>query len=225
MCDNMDTPAHAYLQLHSLRFMTSRLLPGYLACFTDEHLSIQSEALALAGSIKLHHPLVFKAIKQLLQESRVWTIKMCALRALGQIGKCDQVLVQHLVWMVRFEKLPAVRAEACRTIAQLGLTETLVVDSLKSLITVEDDPVVVQAAKRTLEELGQSQGVRDEMLETVCRTVRELGTKEAITNTILDTGTQELANYVLEDRPLKPITGRDYLDHKYRLGNGHQSQS
>ncbi len=196
--------------------MTSRVLPGYLGCFTDEHLSIQQEALSVAGELQLQHPLVIKAIKLLLQESRVWSIKISALRALGLIGHCDQELVQLLMWMVRFEKTPEVRAEACRTIGHLKLTDKDVVDSLKALVTVDEDGGVVQEARQTLAKLGEEEGVRDDMLESVCKTVRELGTKETITTTILDTANENMTNYVLENRTRKELSARDYLSHKCR---------
>ena len=52
--------------------------------------------------------------------------------------------MSQLLWALRFEKLPAVRAEACRTLASLGLREERVVKTLKDLLTVEDDPLVLR---------------------------------------------------------------------------------
>jgi len=182
----------------------------------DEHVSIQSESLAVAGALQLRHPLVVAAIKQLLQESRVWSIKLDALRALACIGQWDQELVRELMWMVRFEKLPAVRVEACRTIGRLGLRDRAVMESLKALVTVEDEEEVVREARQTLATMGAEEHVSDEMLEKVCQTVRELGSKEAITNTILDIGSQAMADYVLDKRSHKPISARDYLNNHYR---------
>ena len=201
--------------------MTSQLLPGYLSCFSDEHVSIQSESLAMAGALRLQHPLVVAAIKQLLQESRVWSIKIDALRALACIGQWDQELVQQLVWMVRFEKLPAVRVETCRTIGQLGLRDKEVMESLKTLVTAEEDEAVISEARQTLATMGAEEHFNDEMLEKVCQTVRELGSKEAITSTILDINSQTMADYVLDKRSHKPISARDYLNQHSRSDSAH----
>lgn len=205
------------IQLHSLKVMTSRMLLGYLACFKDEHVSIQAEAIALAGTIRLHHAMVLRAIRQLLQDSLCWTIKICALRALAQIGECNKELVEQLMWVVRFEKVSSVRAEACKTIAKLGVGKEKVLQSLKDLVIVDDDPEVVCEARKTLVELGESESVHDEMLQSVCETVKHLGTKEAITNSVRDTDTTRTTNYVLHGRPNKHLSARDYLDHNRRL--------
>lgn len=205
-----------YTQLHSLKFMTSKLLPGYMACLKDEHISIQAEAIAVAGTIILQHPGVLRAIKQLLQDSSCSTIKSCALRALAQIGKCDKQLLEQLRWMVRFEKVPSVRAEACKTIAKLGLDEERVLKSLRDLVTVDDDPAVVSEARRALVELGQSESVCDDMLQSICSRVQALGTKEAITNTVRAAETTRTTNYVVASRPARQLSGRDYLNHKCR---------
>lgn len=203
-------------QLHSLKLMTSKLLPGYLACFKDEHLSIQAEAIALAGSIRLRHPMVLRAIKQLLQDSSCWTIKVCALRSLADIGACDKLLVEQLMWVVRFERVSYVRAEACKTIARLGLDEERVIRSLRDLVTTDDNAEVVIEAQRTLVVLGQSESVCDEMLQSICRSVKLLGTKEAIVNSVRETKNTTTTNYIITGRPNARLSSRDYLDYRHR---------
>ena len=56
----------------------------------------------------------------------------------------DESLVGQLLWMLRFEKIPAVRVEACHTVARLGLKEERVIKTLKDLITVDDDTLVLR---------------------------------------------------------------------------------
>ena len=196
--------------------MTVKLLPSYLTCFNDQHLSIRLEAVALAGSLQLRNPLVMKALKLQLRDNN-WMLKTSSLKALADIGltEPDTELVELLIWAVRFEKVPAVRAQACRTIARLGLKEDKVVETLKALVTVEDVDTVVFEAKLTLTTLGHTEPVRDPMLEGVCENVKRLGTKEAITQELLTAEVNTITDYRLR-RPTFQLTVRDYLDHKQR---------
>lgn len=195
--------------------MTSKLLPSYLACFNDQHLSIRLEAAAMAGSLKLNNPLVMKALKLLLHDN-CWMLKNSSLRALAEIGpECDTELVELLMWAVRFEKVPAVRAEACQTIARLGLKEDKVVQALKDVVTVEDEQAVVRQAKRTLVALGHTEEVQDLMLEGVCDNVKRLGTKQAITQELVTAEANNIIDYGLR-RPTYQLTVRDYLNDKQR---------
>ena len=104
------------------------------------------------------------ALQRLLQDPN-WKVKAHALRgsythsllnipdlyfplpsvqALGEIGMCDDVLLDQLLWTVRFERLPGVRAEACHALARLGLREEKVVRTLKDILTVDDDLLVLR---------------------------------------------------------------------------------
>ena len=123
--------------------MTPHLLPSFLKCFHDDHISVKIESIALAGSLKLSEPQVFQALQNFLQDP-CWKVKAYALRAFADIGVADDELVSKLLWAVRFEKLPAVRAEACHTIASLQLKQERVVKTLQDLLNVDDDPLVLK---------------------------------------------------------------------------------
>ena len=99
------------------------------------------------------------------------------------------------------------RAEACRAMAQLGLGEDRVLKSLNNVVIVDDDPTVVSEARRALLELGYSEDVRDEMLLNVCGQVKQLSTKETITNSVMAAETS---------RCIFPVCARDYLEHRSR---------
>lgn len=194
--------------------MTSKLLPSLLTCFSDKHLSIRIEAVAVSGSLKLAHHQVLKALKQQLHDD-FWMLKVVALQALAQIGHCDEELVELLIWAVRFEKMPMVRAEACRTIGELNLSDDKVVTALKDLVTVEDEQSVVEQAIRTLARLGHTDNVRDIMMEEVCDAVKKLGTKETITAEVVAAEANKMMRYGMQ-RPTQQLTVRDYLDDKQR---------
>ena len=131
------------IQLHTLHFMTEQLLPAFLSCFKDDHISIRIEATTIAGELKLTHPHVLQALYKLLQDP-CWKVKAHALRAFADIGVSSEDLVTKLLWAVRFEKLPAIQAEACHTIAKLGLNEEKVIHTLRELLMVEDEELVLR---------------------------------------------------------------------------------
>jgi hypothetical protein len=205
------------VQLHTLRLMTSKLLPSFLACFSDKHLSIRMEAVALAGSLKLTHQQVLKALKLQLDD-HCWMLKMTVLQALAEIGHSDEELVELLMWAVRFEKISLVRAEACRTIGELNLHQDKVIGALKDLVTVEDEQVVVEQALQTLAQLGHTDLVRDTMMEEVCDAVKKLGTKDAITSKVVAAENSRMTNYGMQ-RPTEQLTIRDYLNDNQRYSD------
>ena len=102
--------------------MTPHLLFSFIKCFDDDHISVKIESIALAGSLRLNEPRILQVLQKLLQDP-CWKVKAHTLRALTDIGTVDDELVSKLLWAVRFEKLPAVRAEACHTIARRQRTE------------------------------------------------------------------------------------------------------
>ncbi len=194
--------------------MSAKLLPTFLKCFNDKHLSIRLEAVALCGSLKLAHQQVMKALTAQLHDHS-WMLKLGALQALAEIGFCNEGLVELLIWAVRFEKASVVRAEACRTIASLHLGEDRVVRALKDLVTVDDEKLVVEQALQTLTQLGHMENVRDVMMEEVCEAVKKLGTKETITSEVVAAETSKMTDYGIQ-RPTQCLAIRDYLDDKQR---------
>lgn len=211
------TSSDPYVQLYSLEIMTPSLLSNYLTCFKDDHTSIVMTAIAIAGTLRLKQPLVFRALKQLL-DNPSWKIKAAALSALADVGMCDDELVEQLMWAVRFEKVPAVRAEACQTIVELGLTEERVLRTLRDLVTVEEDPLVVREVACTLIRLGYTGRVTDQMLQHVCESVKKLGTKEKIISQVVALDTSSTVDYVL-GRSSQKLTCRDYLDDTQRYSD------
>ena len=62
--------------------------------------------------------------------------------ALGDIGKLNDNIQAAVVWAIRFESEPGVRAEACRTLVRIGVQGTDVPPLLQDKLLVEPDKVV-----------------------------------------------------------------------------------
>ncbi len=177
------------------------------------------EAVCLAGSLKLKHHYVMRALKEQLQDN-CWMLRVVTLRAMATVGECDEELTEQLMWMARYDKMASVRAEACRAIARLGLREEKMVKALKELATVEDEEEVVRAARQTLVALGHTEEVQDEMMLSICDAVRRLGTKDAIVSDVIAAETATITDYGM-NRPTNRLAVRDYLNDKQRYdGSG-----
>lgn len=71
-------------------------------------------------------------------------------------------------------------------------------------------------ARKALLSLGYGSEVTDAMAEAVCLEVRRLGNQDAITEQVLGHQHKEMVSYVLQ-RPVNPLSARDYLTDKTRL--------
>lgn len=62
--------------------------------------------------------------------------------ALGKIGLVTEQIVDCLLWAVRYEENPGVRAEACHTLMVLKVKTEEVADVLQDRYLVESNPLV-----------------------------------------------------------------------------------
>ena len=64
--------------------------------------------------------------------------------AIGTLKADRPELLSHLLWAVRFERLPQVRAEACNALKLLGVKNDKVAKSLRDILIVEDNQLVIK---------------------------------------------------------------------------------
>lgn len=93
-------------------------------------------------------------------EDNSWKIKAHAIRgeivslimrniiiitvALGTLKATRPEVLSHLLWAVRFERLPEVRAEACHALQLLGVRSDKVANALRDILIVEDNQLVLR---------------------------------------------------------------------------------
>eukprot|EP00731_Ephydatia_muelleri_P016584 Em0009g1008a len=204
----------AIKMLRSLKLMTPQLLPAYLLCFKDDHVSVKIEAIMIAGTLRLSGAQVLPTLINLISDP-CWRVKAHTLRALGEIGWYDDALIDQLLWAARFEKLRAVRAEACHTLGVLGVNHNRVVRTLKEMIIFEEDDLVIREVRGVLEKLGHDTHVEDDALEMIRAEVCRLGTGQSIRTTIMASEKAATTDYVL-GRPKGVPSTRDYLNDTIR---------
>ena len=64
------------------------------------------------------------------------------LAAIGLVAKPTEKMQEILLWCLRYERVPAIRAEACRAICNLNLHTERVVKILQDRMVVEEDLMV-----------------------------------------------------------------------------------
>lgn len=95
-----------------------------------------------------------------LMHDNCWKIKAHAIRgkltiitllcytfltiALGLLKANNSDIISHLLWAIRFERLPQVRAEACHTLSLLGLRNDKVAQTFRDILIVEDNRLVLK---------------------------------------------------------------------------------
>eukprot|EP00731_Ephydatia_muelleri_P016587 Em0009g1011a len=70
----------AIKMLRSLKLMTPQLLPAYLLCFKDDHVSVKIEAIMIAGTLRLSGAQVLPTLINLISDP-CWRVKAHTLRA------------------------------------------------------------------------------------------------------------------------------------------------
>lgn len=212
--NNEYTRLSALKKLHTLHIMTARLLPSFLDCFKDDHISVRLEAIAISADFKLNNDDVINALIPLLQDS-CWKVKAHAIKALGILKITSEEVLSHLLWAARFERLPVVRAQVCNTLSLLDVKEDRIAKVLRDLLTMEEDEVVVREAREALLALGYDTVTTDDMVEAICAQVKSLGTQDVVIEQVLSSQNRKIRDYVLS-RPPIGLSNRDYMNSTMR---------
>jgi len=69
-------------------------------------------------------------------------LQTSSISALGKIGLVTEQIVDCLLWAVRYEESPGVRAEACHTLKALNVKTEEVAEVLQDRFLVESHPLV-----------------------------------------------------------------------------------
>jgi len=85
---------------------------------------------------------VLNSLQRLASEDDSWKVKAHTIKALGAIGVVDEKLIDVILWSIRYERVPAVRAEACNAVAALGLRDERLLSVLQDRLVVETEDIV-----------------------------------------------------------------------------------
>ncbi|XP_071828587.1 HEAT repeat-containing protein 4-like isoform X1 [Apostichopus japonicus] len=160
-----------------LGIMTARLLPAYLRCFDDAYISVRIAATSTAAKLELKEDKVINKLLFLTQYDNNWKVKAHAVKALGVIGEVNNRITEAVVWALRFEAQPGVRAEACGALVRLGIKGKEISTILQDKLLVELDPVVRKQLAIALEAQGVSSSGDMEMVQQIKDEVRRLCTR------------------------------------------------
>lgn len=178
--DDEEIRLEAINKIGQLGIMTAKLLPHFLKCFEDDYISVRSEVCITCGNIELKDEVVLQKLVHLATFDPIWKVKALAFQALGKIGVVNQQITECLLWAVRYEEKPAVRAEACHTIAVLEMKTEDVAEVLQERFLVESSTLVREEIAATLEMFGISATEDMDMVTQIKSEVRKLCTRNNI---------------------------------------------
>ncbi|XP_043554268.1 HEAT repeat-containing protein 4 [Chiloscyllium plagiosum] len=163
-----------------LGVMTGKLMPSFLACFSDDFVGVRREACLTAGLLKIKDEQVLHHLVRLMQSDHIWKIKAYAIKALGAIGHVTEQLKNLLLWALHYEQEPGIRMEACNSIVSLNLNDAHVQNVLREQLLVEPDPLVREDVRLALQRLGGSSEVTEGMLPKIKQQINTLCQKDVV---------------------------------------------
>ncbi|XP_015674437.2 LOW QUALITY PROTEIN: HEAT repeat-containing protein 4, partial [Protobothrops mucrosquamatus] len=168
-----------------LKFMTARLLPGFLQCFSDDFVAVRKEACWAAGALQIKEETVLKCLFKIMQTDPLWKIKALAIRALGQIGEASPYLKDLLLWALHYEEDPGVRREACRSIITLKMQDETVRATLLMRMILEPNEKVKEEVSRAVTNFKFEQEEEQEMIQKIKNEISRLSQTPLVIKKVL----------------------------------------
>ncbi|XP_053240094.1 HEAT repeat-containing protein 4 isoform X2 [Podarcis raffonei] len=168
-----------------LKFMTARLLPGFLKCFTDDFVAVRKEACWAAGELQIKEEMVLRCLFKIMQTDPLWKIKTLAIKALGQIGEASPYLKELLLWALHYEEDPGVRREACRSLITLKMKDETVRATLLERMIMEPNEMVKEEVSRAVKIFNFEQEEEHETIQMIKNKVATLSQKDLVIEKVL----------------------------------------
>ncbi|XP_071947910.1 HEAT repeat-containing protein 4-like isoform X2 [Antedon mediterranea] len=167
----------ALQKIAHLGIMTARLLPAYLQCFDDGYISVRLAAARTAGILIVDDDRVLRKLLFMTQFDTNWKVKAHAIQALALVGKVTTPIRDAIIWALRFEAEPGVRAEACSALISLKITGDDIAYILQDKLLVEPEQLVRSQIVLALESMGLSSHGDMDMVLQIKEEVRRLCTR------------------------------------------------
>ncbi|XP_014639874.1 PREDICTED: HEAT repeat-containing protein 4 [Ceratotherium simum simum] len=163
-----------------LKLMTTKLLPSFLNCFSDDFMAVRRAACLAAGALQIRDKMVFECLLNLIERDPYWKIKAFAIRALGQIGQVTPQLTNLLLWAIHYEESPGVRLEACRSILALKLQGDQVRDTFLDVLLLENHDAILKEIYQAMKILNLENEGNQEMLQEIKNRIQILSQKDLL---------------------------------------------
>ncbi|EDV22770.1 uncharacterized protein TRIADDRAFT_58673 [Trichoplax adhaerens] len=163
---------------------TSDIIDSFLECFQDEYDRVRIEACIAAEIVASNDLQVIKQLIQSISGDSSYKVKIKAMQALRSINKGTDELCKVLLWAIRYENHPEVRAEACKTIGYFKIDNNEVVSALQDRLTLDASQLVRNEATAALVALGRTPARELEITKTIRDEVQQLTTKNRVVDEI-----------------------------------------
>ncbi|CAF0775110.1 unnamed protein product [Didymodactylos carnosus] len=193
-----------------LGILTAKLMQPYMNCFKDEHVSVRDYACRTTYKIQLRDENIRNLLVEVANYDSIEKVRYSAIEALGLYGMSNDVARRVLLWAVRYDKSPLVRAAAPAALVLLEKADTDILDTLQDRFLIEKEPIVVKSLKEALELYGCNLSQDMPIVEEIRNEVRKLNQKntiwEKITNLERELRKAEAIERLIAPEPDRPVT-------------------
>ncbi|CAF4082736.1 unnamed protein product [Rotaria sp. Silwood2] len=201
-----------------LGVLTAKLMQPFLKCFKDDHVSVRDHACRTTYKLQLRDETIRNLLIDRVEFDPIEKVRYSAVEALGLYGMTNAKCRSVLLWAVRYDKSPLVRASSPNALVLLEKASEDIIDTLQSRFLVEKEPIVVQSLKEALEAYHCNLSQDVPIVQEIRNEVRKLNTKNTILEKIMNlekdlrlTAAMERLIAPLIDTPPTPSPGENEI--------------
>ncbi|CAF4560769.1 unnamed protein product, partial [Rotaria sp. Silwood1] len=169
-----------------LGVLTAKLMQPYLKCFKDTHVSVRDHACRTTYRLQLRDETIRNLLIDRIEFDPIEKVRYSAVEALGLYGMTNAKCRSVLLWAVRYDKSPLVRAASPNALVLLEKASEDIIDTLQSRLLIEKEPIVVQSLKEALEAYHCNLNQDVPIVQEIRNEVRKLNTKNTILEKIMN---------------------------------------
>ena len=124
------TRIEAVAMMGHLGILTAQLLPRFVNLLNDEYVNVRKQACVTARDLRSSNQIVIENLLRLATFDPDWEVKAQAIKSLGSLADKTEEIKKCLLWAMRYEDKPGVRAQACNSLVSLRYYE----DDVKQII-------------------------------------------------------------------------------------------
>ncbi|KAI6650490.1 HEAT repeat-containing protein 4-like [Oopsacas minuta] len=184
--ENEDLRLDALHKIRKLKPPTHLLIPGLLSCLEDSVTSIRISCIKLIAELQIRDDDILDTLIEMLRDDN-WKIKLESINSLSQLSgsvSSPHLIVSHLLWGGRYDRVTVVRISALKTLSKLAMQFSAsnypqlkedIVNALIEALGSDTEDSVREEAERGLLDLGEEVKQDDYLVQAIREEIRKIG--------------------------------------------------